>query len=128
VEGLEGIGLSARPVERQHELAPQPFPVEVVGQQRLQLGDEPAVPAEGQVGLDAVLQRGQAQRLQASPFRRQGGDLVQVGQQRSPPQAQPRRQLVGGRSGVVADQGAAAGWARSWKRWASSSPVATLSW
>ena len=108
VEGLEGIGLAARAVQRQHQLAPQPLPVGVVGQQRLQLGDQPAVPTEGQVGLDAVLQRGQAQRLQAGPFRLQGGHLVQVGQQRSPPQAQPRSKLVGGRLRVVADQGAAA--------------------
>jgi hypothetical protein len=81
----------------------------VVGQQPLQLSDQRAVPSEGQVGLDAVLQRGQAQRLQAGPFRRQGGDLVQVAQQGSAPQAQPGCQLVGGRLWMVADQGAAAG-------------------
>ena len=109
MEGLEGIGWRPWAVQRQHQLAPQPLPVGVVGQQRLQLGDQPAVPTEGQVGLDAVLQRGQAQRLQAGPFRRlQGGHLVQVGQRRSPPQAQPRRELVGGRLGVVTDQSAAA--------------------
>jgi hypothetical protein len=63
---------------------------------------------EGKVGLDAVLQRGQPQRLQADPFRLQGGHLVQVDQQRSPPQAQPHSKLVGGPLGIVADQGAAA--------------------
>jgi hypothetical protein len=80
VEGLEGIGLAVRAVQCQHQLAPQPLPVGVVGQQRLQLGDQPAMSTEGQVGLDAVLQCGQAQRLEAGPFRLQGGHLVQVGQ------------------------------------------------
>jgi hypothetical protein len=80
VEGLEGIRLPARAVQRQHQLAPQPLPERMPGYQPLQLPDQPAMGPQGEIGLDAVLQRGQAQRLQAGPFGLQSGHLVEVGQ------------------------------------------------
>ena len=67
--GGERVGLPAAPVQRQHELAVQPLPQRVPGHQLLQLGDERVVPAERQVGVDAGLQRGQPQFLQAGGLR-----------------------------------------------------------
>jgi len=108
MESLQGIGLPVRPVQRQHQLAPQPLPERVLGQQPLQLPDQRGMPCQRQIGLDPVLQRGQAQRLPPGALRFQGGHLTEVGQQRSPPPPKRRSQQVGCRVRVAPDQGAAA--------------------
>jgi len=86
--GGERVGLAAAAVQRQHELAVQPLAQRVGGYELFQLGGELIVPAQGQVGVDPGLQRGQPQLLQ--PGRLGPGERVvgQVGQHRAAPQPQ----------------------------------------
>jgi hypothetical protein len=58
---LERVGLASRPVEREHELPPQTFSQRVGGDQRLQLLDQLTAGRESQVGVDALLERLQAE-------------------------------------------------------------------
>jgi hypothetical protein len=53
--GLERLRLPARAIERQHQLPAQPLAQRLLGDQRLQLADQLAVAAAGQIGLDPVL-------------------------------------------------------------------------
>src|SRR5204862_141467 len=60
----ERIGLAARAVERQHQLAAGPLAERLLGDEPLELADELHVTAESELGVDAVLLRRQAQLLQ----------------------------------------------------------------
>ena len=53
------VGLPAAAVQRQHELAVQPLPQRMVGDQPLQFGGDRAVPAKRQVSLDPGLPGGE---------------------------------------------------------------------
>ena len=57
---LQRLGLARRAVEREHQLAAQPLAQRVLGDQRLQLADQVRVPAGGEVGVDALLERRRA--------------------------------------------------------------------
>jgi hypothetical protein len=57
---LQRLGLPARSVERQHELPAQALPVRVLGDEPLELADEPRVTAEIELRVDPVLEGGQA--------------------------------------------------------------------
>src|SRR5262249_1667149 len=57
---LGPLRLPTRAVEREHELAAGPLTVWVLGDQRLELADQLRVAAERDVGLDPLLERGQA--------------------------------------------------------------------
>src|SRR5581483_6028065 len=48
----ERLGLAARPVEREHQLAAQALAEGVLGRERVELRDERGVAAEGEVGVD----------------------------------------------------------------------------
>jgi hypothetical protein len=61
---LEGVGLPAGPVQREHQLGVQPLPKRVSADQRVELLDELATTPRVQVGVDAVLQGGQPHLLQ----------------------------------------------------------------
>ncbi len=63
--GVQGLGLAAGSVERKHEMAMQPFPVAVFGNERSQLGHEVRVAAKSQVGFDPVFEGGKTELLQA---------------------------------------------------------------
>ena len=54
--GLERLSLPPRAVEREHQLRAEAFPQRMLADEPLQLGDQRAVPADGEVGLDALLQ------------------------------------------------------------------------
>ena len=97
--GLERLGLAAGPVERQHQLRPQSFAGWMVRDQPLQLRDQRLVAAEGEVGLDPILDRDQPRLLEP-------GDLVlgerligEVGERRPAPERErlieARRRSVG---------------------------------
>ena len=66
VEHRERFGLSAAAVEREHELAAQVLAQRVAGDQRLQFGHQRRVAAELEIGVDARLQRLEAQPLEAA--------------------------------------------------------------
>ncbi len=87
--GGQRIGAAIRPVERQHELPPEPLAQRVLGHQCLELRDHLLVVAHRQVGINARLGGGEVQLLQpnglADPQRAAG----QVGQRRTSPEIQP---------------------------------------
>jgi len=77
----------------------------VGGDQRLQLADQLGVPAEGQVGVQALLEGDQAGLLEGwcrGPAQRLGGD---VGQRRSPPERQRPAELFGRLASVTGGHG-----------------------
>ena len=89
---LQRLGLTPGPVERQHQLAPQPLPQRVLGHKRLHLADEIRVTAEREIGLDALLERHEPQLLEARD-RRLGERLVrEVGKRLPTPQRERRAQ------------------------------------
>ena len=53
--GGQRVALPARPVEGEHQLAPEPFSKRICGDERLELGDERAVAAAREICVDAVL-------------------------------------------------------------------------
>jgi hypothetical protein len=63
--GLERIGLSSGSVESEHELGLEPFAERVLYHERLELGDEGAVPAELEFGFDTVLHGCQPKLVEA---------------------------------------------------------------
>ena len=66
---LERLGLSARAVEREHQLATQPLPVGILGDQCLELPDQIGVASEREIGLDPLLHRCQPQVRRAARSR-----------------------------------------------------------
>ena len=61
---LERLGLATAAVERKHQLTAQPLAEGVSSDERLQLGDEPRVAAEHELGVDPLLESGHAQLVQ----------------------------------------------------------------
>ena len=69
--------------------------------ERLELGDQLSVTAEGQVGLGAVLERDQAQLLQPSCLVLRKGLVGEVRQRRPAPEVEPGGQRLVRTSGVA---------------------------
>ena len=105
---LQGVGLPPRPVQRQHQLAPQPLPGRMLGHQPLQLPDQPGVVAGGQPQLHQRLDRPQVQLLQPGRLGQGPGLVGELGQGRGPPQPERLRQRPGrrvpGRPAGLGDQ------------------------
>ena len=55
--GLERVRLSARAVQRQHELRAKPLAVRMLGHEHLQLGHQLGLTPELEVGVDPLLER-----------------------------------------------------------------------
>ena len=89
------VGLPARPVQRHHQLAPEPLPGRVGGHQPLQLPHQPGVAAGGQAQLGQGLAGGQAQLLQPGRLGLGPRPVGELGQRRAPPQPQRRLQQPG---------------------------------
>ena len=78
--GAEGVGLAAAAVEREHPQAVEALAQRVLREQGLDLGDHLGVAAGGEILLEGLLDRGQAQLLQAADLEareRLGGDVVE---------------------------------------------------
>ncbi len=108
VEDGERVGLPAAAVEGGHQLGPQPLPHRVLGGQAGQVGHQPVVPAEGQLGLVPVLQGREVQLLQPRPFD-VGEVLGDIGEGRAAHQVQRAAQFAGGLGPAAAGQCRAAG-------------------
>ena len=89
--GVERLGLAAAAVEGEHQLPGEPLARRVLGDQLPQLADELGVPAGGQVGLDARLQRGQPLLLEPRDLGLRERLERQVGERRPAPQARAPR-------------------------------------
>jgi hypothetical protein len=62
--GLQGIGLPARPIERQHEVTPESFPEGMVDDQGFQFREKLGMQSEGKLRLQPVLDHIQPKILQ----------------------------------------------------------------
>ena len=67
------VALAARPVQRQHELTPEPFPERVLGDQALDLGHQLGAGAGGEVGVDPVLEGDEPQLVEPASL---GGEWL----------------------------------------------------
>jgi hypothetical protein len=99
LEHVERVRLPAAAVEREHQLAAQAFAKHVLGDERLELRHQLVMAAERQVGVDAILERGQPELLQPGDLALRERFAVKIGQRLSAPErervAQARRPLDG---------------------------------
>ncbi len=95
--GVECLGLPARAVQREHQLAAKRLPERGARHERLELADELGVAPEREVGLDALLEDRQPQLLEPGDLHLREGLVREVRQCRAPPQRQRLAQLGGGR-------------------------------
>ena len=93
----ESFRLTAGPVEREHELRAQPLAERVLGDERLELGDEVCMTPELELGLDPVLGGSQPQLLEPCRLGARERRVREVGEHRPPPElervTQPGRSL-----------------------------------
>ena len=99
--GLEGVRLAAAAVEGDHELRREPLAQGMLGGQRLELARHVGVPAEPQVGLDAILDRSEAGLLEAGDLWLRERLVLEVRQRRSSPEPERVAELPGRRLGPV---------------------------
>jgi hypothetical protein len=97
--GVERFPLSSSPIQGEHELAAQALAQRLAGHEPLELADELGTPAHRQIGLDAVLDCGRTQILQAGDLGRRERLERHVGQRRAAPllerRPQSRRRALG---------------------------------
>jgi len=83
---IEGTRLLPGSVEREHQLPEQPFTEWVLCDQTLELGDEIACAAAGEVGIDALLDRGETILLERHGHPVGGGLIDEIRERTSSPQ------------------------------------------
>ena len=95
---VQRVGLPTRPVQREHEVPAQPLAERVLGDQRLELCDELAVPPEREIGVDPILDGREPALVEVSGVRvhRLAGE---VGECRAAPE----------REGIVQQRGSPCG-------------------
>ena len=96
MERLKRVRLAVAAIQRQHQLGAQMLPVGVIADQRRQPPDDVGVAAESEVGLDLLLERGDAQLVQALDLglgERLVGDIGQGG---AAPQRESALERAGG--------------------------------
>ena len=82
----ERLGLPAAAVQRQHEQRADALAQRVLLHERLELGDELGVSSKLQVGADPVLERGEAQLVEASDLDACERLVCEVGEGRTAPE------------------------------------------
>jgi hypothetical protein len=106
--GLERIRLAPGAIEGEHQLCVQPLAQRMPGGERLEPTDDSGVLAGGEVGVDPLLERAEAQLLELRRVRPGEGLVGEVGQRRPAPQrkrlAQPRGRGRGIGVGRLRDQ------------------------
>ena len=125
---LEALRLPAAPVEREHQLRPEPLAERVLGGERLELGDEREVAAERELGVDALLDGGEPQLLEPLDLDARERLELEVGERASVPERLRGAERLGRRAGIAGRERLAARRrraARSCSR--SSSPGSTRS-
>ena len=88
--GVDGerLGLPARAVEREHQLAVEALAERVCPRQRLQLGDERVVAAAAEVGVDPVLRAGEPELVEAGDLGLRERLVEEVRECRAAPEGQ----------------------------------------
>jgi len=83
---LQRLGLPARAVEREHELATEPLPERVLRDERPELDDRLGVTRKGERGFDSFLARCQSKLLKARDLLLREGRVREVGECRPAPE------------------------------------------
>ena len=104
-ERPQGVGLPARPVQREHQLRPEPLVEGVFGDQRLQLADEVLVEPERKVGIDPGLECGHPQLTEPGDLGNDQLAPIHAGIRVAPPQAQRLSEHTGGGDRIVGQAG-----------------------
>ena len=102
VEFPQGLGLSARTVQRQHHLGPEAFPQWMFGDEHPERRDGLLVVTQQQPGIDLLLEGGGPQLSKALDLGHGKRLLRHILQRFPPPQVQRRAQLAQGELGVAA--------------------------
>ena len=97
--GVQSLRLPARAVEREHELAAQALRQRVLGDQTLELADELAVPAEGEIRVDAILERGEVKLRQPADLALSPRLVGELGEGRAAPEPRASRRLCAAAGG-----------------------------
>ena len=99
---LQRLCLTTRAVQGQHELTAEALAERVALHERLELADQLVVEAQGEIGVDPLLERGQPKLLEPCDLRL-GERLVRdVGQRRAVPQREPLSKPLGRPLRIVA--------------------------
>ena len=98
---VERIRLAARPVQREHQPQCERLVERVLRRQLVELADELAVPSEGELRVEALLERGQQDLLQ--PRGRQSGErlALEICERRPAPERQCFALQLGRRLGLA---------------------------
>ena len=91
---VECLRLPAGPVEREHQLSAQPLAQGVLGDKRLQLGDQVAMAAEREVGFDPLLECRQPELLQPRDLDLGERVVRELRQRRAAPERERLAQLA----------------------------------
>ena len=86
--GLERLGLSARAVQSNHQLAAQALAERLLADERLELADERSVTAEGELGLDPPFEPDQPQLVEPADRRARKRLVREVGERRPAPESE----------------------------------------
>ncbi len=97
----ERVRLPSRAIEREHQLSAKPLPKRVLGDQALELGDELAMAAEPEIGVDPILECRDSKLLEPDDLRVSERLPGEVGERRPTPERECRPQGVGRTSGVA---------------------------
>ena len=89
--GGQGLGLSAGPVQGEHELFPEPLMQRVSSDQTLDLTDKRGVAAQGEVGIDPPFHGSHLHGLKPSHLGLGEGIIVALAQYRATARASARR-------------------------------------
>src|SRR5581483_4680770 len=98
---LERVCLPAAPVEREHQLAPEPLAERAFVDRVLELGDDLPMLAERERGLEPLLERVDPQIFEAVGLGAQPPDLGQPLERRAAPERERAVSEVGGRPRVA---------------------------
>ena len=103
-EALQCVGLAARPVQREHVLGAQALAHRLLAHEALELRHQLDVTTETEVGLDALLDRGEAQLLEPRAAVLGEPLIGEIAQRPTAPQRQRRAQELGGAGRIVAGE------------------------
>ena len=92
---LERLGLASRAVEREHQLAADPLSERVVPHERLELGEERPVAPERELGIEALLERREAQLVESCDRRLRELFIGEVCQRCSTPELERATEELG---------------------------------
>ena len=93
--GLEGLRLPSVSVERQHQLTAQTLTQRMPADKRLELRNELPVATEFEIGVDALLERHQAELVQPATLVLDEGGGLEIAERLAAPQVERLVKLLG---------------------------------